>query len=129
MPAAKTKKVKKTVLVVDDNPVIRQMVRDLFLSHSFDLCAEAENGLEALEVARDCKPDLIILDLSMPVMNGVQAAPRLRSLLPKIPIILFSNHAEYLKTIDLVPFGVTAMMSKNDPFDDLLRKAHELMGD
>jgi two-component system response regulator EvgA len=126
---AATKKVKKTVLIVDDSPVIRQEVRELFLSNNFDLCEEAENGMQALQVARDCNPDVIILDLSMPVMNGLQAAPQLRSLSPKTPIILFSLHADCLKHIDCASLGITATMSKNDPLENLLRKTHELTGD
>jgi chemotaxis response regulator CheB len=60
MLAAKRKKVKQTVLVVDDSPIIRRQVRELFLSNNFDLCEEAEDGLEALQVARTCRPDVIL---------------------------------------------------------------------
>jgi DNA-binding NarL/FixJ family response regulator len=129
MQAGTKKAVKKTVLIVDDSPFIRIQVRELFLSDSFDLCAEAENGLQAIQIAQDCKPDVIILDLAMPVMSGIEAAPQLRSLFPKTPIILFSLHADYLKTVDCVSLGITATMSKNDPLENLLQKVHELMGD
>lgn len=83
----------KTVLVVDDHAIIRKMLADAFLSDGFKICGEADNGKEGIEVAVQIKPDLIILDLSMPVMNGLQAATELRRLFPGTPIILFSLYA------------------------------------
>jgi CheY-like chemotaxis protein len=74
----------KTVLVVDDSVVIRKILASAFLSDGFMTCIEAENGKEAIEVAKQSKPDLIVLDLSMPVMNGLQSAPELRKILPKL---------------------------------------------
>ena len=60
-----------TVLVVDDNSAIRKMLATAFLSDGFTTCTEAENGKEAIELAKQNKPDVIVLDLSMPVMNGL----------------------------------------------------------
>ena len=107
----------------------RSQVRQLFLADGFTVCSEAENGREAIEVARDCNPGIIILDVAMPVMGGIEAAPKLRELLPDIPIILFTLHADYLRTIDLASLGISAALSKNGPLDQLLDKAHELMED
>jgi len=74
---------KKRVQLVDDNVVVRAAVRRLFDSHpDFEVCGEAENGREAVEKAENLKPDLIILDLAMPVMNGLEAAPLLRRCCP-----------------------------------------------
>jgi chemotaxis response regulator CheB len=70
---------------VDDNAVVRTAVRRLFNSHSdFEVCEEAENGREAIEKAERLKPDLIVLDLSMPVMTGLDAALVLKSVLPEM---------------------------------------------
>lgn len=119
----------RSVLVVDDNPTIRSRIRQLFLSEGFGQCIEAGNGREAVGLAIDCDPDIIILDLAMPIMSGIEAAPELRKLLPRVPIILFSLHAEYLKTLDLASLGITAALSKTDSLEELLLKAHELTGD
>jgi DNA-binding NarL/FixJ family response regulator len=74
---------KKHVLLVDDNSVVRSLVRQLFeLEPDFEISGEAENGRDAVEKAENLKPDVIILDLSMPVMTGLDAAPLLRKLLP-----------------------------------------------
>jgi len=73
----------KTVLIVDDNALIRQVLCDLFRKESdFEACGEAENGRQAIEKAQPLRPDLIVLDLSMPVMNGLDAARTLKRLMP-----------------------------------------------
>ena len=79
---------KKRVLIVDDNFVVRSMVRQLFeLESDFEVSGEAENGIEALQKAAALNPDLVILDLSMPVMSGLDAAPQLMKLLPAARIM------------------------------------------
>lgn len=117
----------KTVLVVDDNSALRAILRESFLSDGFARCTEAEDGMKAIAAALDCKPDLIILDLAMPVMNGFEAAPKLKALFPKTLIILFSLHANYLKSQDLSALGIDAAFSKDVALDRLLEKAHELL--
>src|SRR5712691_8018817 len=83
----------KGVLIVDDNAVVRSSLRRLFESHSeFEVSGEAENGQDAIDKAERLKPDLIILDLAMPVMNGLEAAPVLRKMLPDAALILFTAH-------------------------------------
>ena len=63
------------VLIVDDNPAVRRALRALFESDTaFDVCGEAENGREGLEKAIQLRPDLVVIDLSMPVMNGLDAS-------------------------------------------------------
>jgi CheY-like chemotaxis protein len=118
----------KTVLVVDDSPFVRKAIENVFLSDGFKTCFEAENGKEGIEAAKKCKPDVIILDLSMPVMNGLEAAPILRELFPKVPIFLFSLYADDLSQELASRAGVTVVMSKNQPLSKLVDKAHELMG-
>jgi CheY-like chemotaxis protein len=85
----------KTVLVADDNPIIRKMLCRIFEAEDgYDLCAEATNGQEAIDLALKCRPELIILDLSMPVMNGLDAARELKKLMPGVPIILFTQYSD-----------------------------------
>ena len=84
---------KKRVLLVDDSATVRRAVRPLFDSHpNFEVCGEAEHGREAVETAPSLRPDLIILDLSMPVMSGLEAAPLLIKILPHVWLILFTAH-------------------------------------
>jgi CheY-like chemotaxis protein len=117
----------KTVLVVDDSAVIRKMLATAFLSDGFKVCAEAENGKEGIEAARQVNPDLIILDLSMPVMNGIEAASQLRKLFPTTPIILFTLYGDSLLQKDASKAGVDLVLMKTMPLPQLVDKAEELM--
>jgi DNA-binding NarL/FixJ family response regulator len=85
----------RTILVADDNPLMRKMLCEIFeAEEDYDICAEASNGREAIDLALKHRPELIILDLSMPVMNGVEASRELKRILPTVPIILFSQYAD-----------------------------------
>jgi CheY-like chemotaxis protein len=85
----------KRILVADDNPLIRKMLCELFENEDdYDLCAEAKNGQEAIELSLKHRPDLIILDWSMPVLSGLEAARELKKAMPNVPIILFTQHAD-----------------------------------
>ena len=117
----------KTVLVVDDSAVIRKMLATAFLSDGFKVCAEAENGKEGIEAAKQVHPDLIILDLSMPVMNGIEAASELRKLFPKTPIVLFTLYGDSLLQQDASKAGVNLVVMKTMPLPQLIDKAQELM--
>jgi CheY-like chemotaxis protein len=125
----KKRGVGKTVLVVDDNAAIRKALATEFLSDGFKTCVEAENGKEGIEVAKRARPDIITLDLSMPVMNGLEAAPQLRKLFPKTPIILFTLYADSLLKADASKAGVNLVLLKTEPLSNLVAKAHELIGD
>ena len=118
----------KTVLVVDDHAMIRKMLAAAFLSDGFKTCGEAENGKEAIQIAKQIRPDVITLDLSMPVMNGLDAASELRKTLPNTPIILFTLYGDSLSKTDASKAGVSLVLPKTVPLPKLIDKAHELMG-
>jgi CheY-like chemotaxis protein len=117
----------KRVLIVDDNEVIRKILVVALLSDGFENCAEAPNGKEGINVAKRVHPDLIILDLSMPVMNGLEAAPQLRKLFPESSIFLFSLYADGLLKESATKAGVDLVISKTEPLDTIVKKAHERM--
>lgn len=73
------------VLIVDDHAIIRKMLHALFKAHDMEVC-EAENGAEGVQKAQDLNPGLVILDLSMPVMNGLEAARALQLTMPHVPL-------------------------------------------
>jgi two-component system response regulator DegU len=105
----------KTVLVADDNPTIRKILCRMFeREENYDVCAEAADGKQAIELALQYKPDLIILDLSMPVMNGLEAAHELKKLMPKVPIILFTQHADLSNRIGVMNMDVDRIVSKTE---------------
>jgi two-component system chemotaxis response regulator CheY len=117
----------KTVLIVDDNAVIRKLIAEAFMSDGFQTCVGAENGRHALELATQLKPDVVTLDLSMPLMNGLLAASEMRKVLPTAPIILFSVYGSTLSRTDVSGAGISLVLSKDTPLSTLLDKVHNLL--
>lgn len=108
--------VPKQILLVDDSDAIRAATRH-FLERQpgFAVCGEAVDGLDAVEKAQELHPDLIILDLAMPRMNGLEAARELRAMMHDVPIILFTWYAEAVPVEDAAAAGVNVVISKTDP--------------
>jgi DNA-binding NarL/FixJ family response regulator len=80
-------------LLVDDYESVRMGVAAILSSRpNIQICGEASNGKEAIEKARELKPDLIILDVTMPVLDGINSAKEIRTFLPEVPILFFSMH-------------------------------------
>jgi two-component system, chemotaxis family, chemotaxis protein CheY len=102
----------KRVLIVDDSPSIRKMVFILFTSNGFSVCGEAENGAQAIEKARETRPDIIVLDYRMPVMDGIRAAKSLKQLMPRVPLLLFTVHDSGRLEKEALAAGVAAIVSK-----------------
>ena len=115
--------------MVDDNAPIRKLLASAFLSDGFKPCCEAENGIEAIELAQQIKPDLITMDLSMPGISGLVASSALRKIFPKVPIILFTLYASKLLEIEAAKAGISVILSKTARLCTLVDIAHELMTD
>ena len=91
------------------------------------MCGEAENGRDAIEKAEQLRPDLIILDLSMPVMNGLDAARVLRRMLPSVPLIMYSAFGDKFAEQQARLIGVASLVSKSEPVATLIGKARSLL--
>jgi two-component system nitrate/nitrite response regulator NarL len=119
---------KTRVLLVDDSAAILKEVRLLFDSHpGFEVAGEASNGVEAVEQAALLRPDFVLLDLSMPLMNGLEAASMLIKILPKVWLILFTAHdgpeIQYLSHAA----GIHAVVSKSKAVTHLIAQAEGLV--
>jgi len=106
----------KRILVADDNPLIRKMLCQLFeREDDYDICAEAKNGQEAIELALKHRPDLIILDWVMPLLSGLATARELKKIMPNVPIILFTQHADTGITLLESDVNIDRVVSKSEP--------------
>ena len=118
-----------TVLIVDDSDSVRASVRALFEAEpDFTVAGEAVNGLDAINKADELAPDLIILDLSMPIMNGLEAAEALKSTSPTTPIYILTAHGGPEVDRAARAAGVDAVFSKGEDMDALMSKAREAFG-
>jgi DNA-binding NarL/FixJ family response regulator len=118
----------KSVLIVDDNAYIRQALCRVFQCESdFEVCGEAVNGRDAIAKAQDLHPDLIVLDLSMPVMNGFDASRELRQLMPAVPLMMYSAFEDRLVEQQARLVGISELVSKSQPAAILVSKARSLL--
>jgi DNA-binding NarL/FixJ family response regulator len=116
-----------TVLIADDNLYIRQGLCELLArEEDFDTCGQAKNGKEAIEKAEKLRPDLVLLDLSMPVMNGLDATRTLKRVMPEVPVIMFSAYSDSFTEEEACSAGASALVSKSEPFSVLLGKARSV---
>ena len=114
------------ILIVDDNGFFRRMLCERFeREEEFQICGEAENGKEAVEKAIKLQPDLIVLDLVMPVMNGLDAARVLRLLMPRLPLIMNSAMVDELAEQQARTIGVPEITSKSA--DELIGHARRML--
>jgi two-component system chemotaxis response regulator CheY len=106
----------RSILIVDDNAFIRKALCEVFTREGdFDICGGAENGRDAIEKAKQLRPDSIVLDLSMPVMNGLDAARVLKRLMPKVPLIMYSAFGDGYVEQQASLLGISAVVSKSEP--------------
>ena len=112
---------KHTVLIVDDNTLIRSSLRSWIEGNAdFQVCGEAENGMVAVQKVEEMHPDVVILDLQMPVMDGLEAARQISNIAPDTAMVMFTMHPsrELLKVAQAV--GVRDVVSKTDRLSDHL---------
>jgi PAS domain S-box-containing protein len=109
------------VLIVDDHEVVRRGVRSLLASNDrFEICGEAFDGRDAIEKARQLRPDVIILDISMPNLNGLEATREIRRFLPEVPILIMSQHDVPEMMKQALHAGATAYIVKSAITTELL---------
>jgi PAS domain S-box-containing protein len=109
------------VLIVDDHEVVRRGVRSLLLSQNkYELCGEAVDGVEALEKARLLRPDVIVMDVSMPNLNGLEATRLLRNTLPECEIVILSQHESPEMARQALNAGARGYVAKRSMGKDLM---------
>jgi two-component system, NarL family, invasion response regulator UvrY len=108
------------ILIADDSVLVRSGIADLLRDNGWEVCGEASNGTEAIQQARVLLPDLVLLDISMPGMGGLEIASALRRELPALRIVIVSQHDfDRLSTATLKPFA-DAFVDKGRLGTDLL---------
>jgi DNA-binding NarL/FixJ family response regulator len=93
----------------------------------YEVCGEASDGVDALEKAQQLQPDLVVLDLSMPRMDGLEAARELKKRMPQVPLILFTMHAAITSGNAATAAGFDAIISKTEGLQSLIEKVHALL--
>jgi DNA-binding NarL/FixJ family response regulator len=111
----------RRILIADDHDLVRRTLKTALEGHEdWQVCAEAKDGLEAVQLALEFLPDAIVLDFTMPFLDGVAAAKKILSVCPRVPIVLYSQHASSTLVIEATHAGVRQVVSKSVPIDHLL---------
>lgn len=102
------------IAIVDDSSAIRKVIRSFLESNTdWEVCGEAEDGDTAIDLAERLKPDLIVLDYSMPVKNGLDAARKIATVCPKSGMVLFTAHSSNQLTAEAKQVGIRAVLAKD----------------
>lgn len=116
------------VLIVDDHQVLRDGLRSLLAGDSrWEVCGEATDGQEAINKVRDLHPDLVILDVTMPVKNGLIAAREIRLLAPSAKILMFSMHESPTMRAELKRVGADGFVLKSAASSDVIAAVARLL--
>ena len=111
----------KRIIIVDDHDAVRRGVRQLIETKPYyQVVGEAADGRSGLEVANETKPDIAVLDYSIPELNGLGLAQALRRAFPRIEILLYTMHDREEIIINALRSGVRGLLLKSDPGDDLI---------
>ena len=115
------------ILVADDHDIIRRGLKQLLNSRTgWEVCGEAKTGREAVELAEQLKPEVVVMDISMPDLNGLEAARRIHKSSPKIGVLILTLHFSDQLVRDIVEAGARAYIMKSDADRDLVSAVEAL---
>jgi DNA-binding NarL/FixJ family response regulator len=115
------------ILLADDLAVVRRGLRVLFdARQNFEVCAEASDGREAVELALHHKPDVAILDISLPVMNGIEATRKMRNELPGTEVLIFASYQRENEIRDVLHAGARGYVLRSDADEQIIRAVEAL---
>jgi len=118
----------RTILIADDSEMVRAKIRQaLERETDFEICGEANDGVEAVAKAKELTPDLILLDVKMPRLTGLEVAGILRQAQPRIRIMMVTMYAEELNKKLAAVFGIDAVFSKSEGVTKLIERVENLL--
>src|SRR5258708_8975973 len=120
-------KLRSRILVIDDGDSVRDIIGIFFENAGFEVCGEAADGVEGIEQAKKLKPDLIVLDLAMPRMNGAETASVLSTTMPDVPVVLLTLYQNMVGPSLSAAIGVKAVLDKTEGLDKLVPSFHSFL--
>src|SRR5260370_3205285 len=124
---SRSRKPRKRILIVDDQAALLKVLRTVLDHHGFIVCGEAESGVDAIGRAVATRPDLVILDVAMPGLNGIEVASILQRVLPDVPMILHTIYGDHVGASFGAVFGVRAIVAKSVGISKLIDCVHSVL--
>lgn len=115
------------VLLADDHQIVREGIKAILEKEGYQVTAQAANGQEAIRMAVETKPDVAVLDISMPILNGLDAARAIIQRLPTTKTILLTMHAEKAYVLEGLRAGIKGFVTKAHASEDLVRAIREVL--
>jgi DNA-binding NarL/FixJ family response regulator len=116
------------ILIADDHGILRQGINSLIKEHGdMQVVGEANNGLEAVEMARKLRPDVVLIDVTMSGLSGIEATRQIKSELPEIKVLALTVHAEREVVLDMIRAGASGYILKECAFEDLINAIKTLI--
>jgi DNA-binding NarL/FixJ family response regulator len=104
-------------LIVDDSDLVRRSLRMVLQANpDWEICGEAADGVSAVEMFKELRPNIVILDFQMPGINGIETARRMAEIAPAIPVVLFTQHASADLERHALEVGIRSVVSKTNAF-------------
>jgi len=120
---------KAKILIADDHRVVIEGIKSALREYpEFDIVGEAVDGLQAVEKAKSLHPDIVIMDISMPNLNGIEATRQINQLSPETRIVIYTMYSDKELVIDLFKAGISAYVLKDDPLSDLILALKAVQG-
>lgn len=121
---------KARILLVDDHEVLREGLKSLLANArpEWEICGEATDGAQAIQLVTELQPDLVILDISMPVMSGLEAASQMRRKGINVPLLIFTTHESDRLAVDVRKVGAQGYVLKSQAARDLVQAMDALLG-
>ena len=118
----------KRVMVCDDAAFMRMMIKDILVKNGYEIAAEAENGLKAVERYPEAKPDLVLMDITMPEVDGIEAVRRIKALDPNANVIMCSAMGQQAMVIGAIQAGAKDFIVKPFQADRVLEAVRKVIG-
>ncbi|MBC7347155.1 MAG: response regulator [Clostridia bacterium] len=118
----------KRILIVDDAAFMRMMLKDILTRNGYEIAAEAENGLRAVELYREVRPDAVTMDITMPEMDGITAVKEIKKLDPGAKIIMCSAMGQQLMVMEAIQAGAKDFVVKPFQQERVLQALGKVLG-
>ena len=118
----------KNILICDDAALMRMMIKDILTKNGYNVAGEAENGLKAVEKYSETKPDLVLMDITMPEMDGIQALKKIKELDPGAMVIMCSAMGQQAMVIESIQAGAKDFIVKPFQADRVIEAVKKVVG-